>query len=108
MRIYRENQIKDLDYIKILETIPTELENQELADVIDYSITYDEDDKKQIDIDIEYGLDEYTLVCGFEFDNETNEVNGYQYIVNNDQAMNQADLNDMEDIIILCKKILNV
>ena len=41
MRIYKENKIKDLDYLEILKTIPDEIENQELAKVDDFKITYD-------------------------------------------------------------------
>ena len=109
MNIMIENRIKDLDYLEILKTIPDEIENQiSSVDIDDYRITYDEDDKKQIDIDINNNLNTYTLICGFNFDLESDEMNGYQYIINSEGSIDQKDINELQDIIILVKKILNV
>lgn len=108
MRIYKENKIKDLDYLEILKTIPDEIENQELAKVDDFKITYDNDDKKQIDIEISNDLNKYTLMCGFNIDLDSDEINGYQYIINSEGAIDQQNLNELQDIIVLVKKILNV
>lgn len=108
MRIYKENKIKDLDYLEILKTIPDEIENQELAKVDDFKITYDNDDKKQIDIEISNDLNKYTLMCGFNIDLDSDEINGYQYIINSEGTIDQQNLNELQDIIVLVKKILNV
>lgn len=108
MNIIVENRIKDLDYLEILKTIPDEIENQELAKVDNFEVTYDNDDKKQIDIEISNDLNEYTLICGFNIDLDSDEINGYQYIINSEGAIDQQDLNELQDIIVLVKKILSV
>jgi hypothetical protein len=74
MRIYKENKIKDLDYLEILKTIPDEIEIQNLAKVNDVDVTYDDEDKKQIDIVISNDLNEYTLICGFNIDVDSDEI----------------------------------
>jgi hypothetical protein len=48
------------------------------------------------------------LICGFNIDVDSDEIDWYQYIVNSEGSIDQKDLNVLQDIIVLVKKILNV